>query len=390
MARRRVAGWVALLVLLAGGAGCRDSGPATDAPTPDTALRVEDVLGGPADGFEIADGSHEIGFPADHGPHPGFRSEWWYLTGNLTADGRDFGYQLTIFRTALQPSPVESTSAWATRQVYMGHLAVGDLTAGAFRAHERFARGALGLAGARTQPFRVWIEDWVMETEGDAAATGDTLEGLLPMRVRAAEEGVELDLLLDYDRPLVLQGDGGRSQKGSAPANASYYYSVTRLRTRGTVTLDGAQHAVEGLSWLDREWSSSALESGQVGWDWFSLQLSDGSDLMLYVLRRDDGSIDPNSSGIQVNADGGTRRLEADAFEIVPLASWRSPASGVEYPARWRLDVPALDLRLQVTPRQSDQELRLAFRYWEGAVAVQGTRGGEPLTGRGFVELTGY
>lgn len=387
--RRSIVAAIGLSLGLA--AGCAATDPEEAADRRPAGLRVADVLGGDPAGFAVADGSADLVFPRDHGPHPDFRSEWWYLTGNLTGGGRDFGYQLTIFRSAVRAQAPEADSAWATRQVYMGHLAIGDLGRERFRAWDRFARGAVGLAGAETAPLRVWIEDWKLATVGGVTGTPEQgLAGLLPLRVRAAQDGWGIDLELTFDRPLVLQGDRGLSRKGARPENASYYYSVTRLRTRGSVEVDGESVEAEGLSWLDREWSTSALEPGQAGWDWFALQLSDGSDLMIYVMRRDDGSPDPRSKGMLVTADGEHRALDAADFVLERLATWRSPTTGVRYPSRWRVRVPREGLTLEVEPRMAAQELDLAFRYWEGAVAVSGTRGGESLDGRGFVELTGY
>lgn len=389
---QRAAGVVccAWLAALAAGTACRPE-PAPASARAGT-LHVEDVLGGDPSGFAVADGSRPLRFPGDHGPHPEFRSEWWYVAGSLTAaGGRALSYQLTIFRTALDPDPSPRSSAWAASQLYMGHLAVGDPGAGRFRAHERFARGSLGLAGAAASPFRVWVEDWTLAgPPGETPGAPDALAGLLPMRVRAGQGEVGIDLLLERDRPLVLQGDDGLSRKGAAPANASYYYSVTRMRTSGTVRVAGREHEVQGLSWLDREWSTSALEAGQAGWDWFALQLEDGSDLMLYRMRRSDGGRDPHDSGTVVRPDGGIRHLAAGDFTIEALAHWTSPHSGARYPARWRVLVPAAGYDLVIEPLMADQELDLAFRYWEGAVQVRGTRRGVPVAGRGFVELTGY
>jgi predicted secreted hydrolase len=347
-------------------------------------LTVAEALGGPSstEGYARALEPREFRFPEDHGPHPEFRTEWWYWTGNLeTADGRAFGYQLTLFRNALAPGEVERASEWGTRQVYMGHFALSDIGAGRFHAFERFSRAALGLAGAQAQPFRVWLEEW--EARGVEG-------GVFPMRLSAAGEGVALELVLEEGKPLVLQGDRGLSQKSAEAGNASYYYSLTRMPSRGTVTVDGRAHEVTGTSWMDREWSTSVLGPEQVGWDWFALQLSDGSELMYYQLRRKDGSADPFSGGTYVPARGAPVRLSRDEVRLEVLDTWRSPRSGATYPARWRLSVSSLPLVLEVTPAQADQELRVTVRYWEGAVRIRGSRAAQPVTGRGYVELTGY
>jgi predicted secreted hydrolase len=210
------------------------------------------------------------------------------------------------------------------------------------------------------------------------------------MRLRAAQEGIAIDLLLQPGKRPVLQGERGLSRKSAEPGNASYYYSLTRMPAAGTVRLDGESFAVTGLAWMDREWSTSSLGEDQVGWDWFALQLGDGSEVMLYRLRRTDGSADPSSSGTAIAPDGASRHLARADFQLQDLDFWQSPASGARYPARWRVRVPAEGLELEVTPLLADQELDVSFRYWEGAVGIEGTRRGRPVRGRGYVEMTGY
>ena len=210
------------------------------------------------------------------------------------------------------------------------------------------------------------------------------------MRVRAREGNVEIDLSLNTAKPVVLQGDRGLSQKSAEPGNASYYYSYTRLPTRGTVRVGETTFAVEGASWLDREWSTSALGSEQSGWDWFALQLDDGRDLMFYRLRRKDGGTDPHSKGVLVAADGSSRLLGWSEVTLQPLGEWVSPKTGDRYPARWRLRLPAENLDLTVTPKVADQEMRLTVRYWEGAVAVNGRAGERKIGGQGYLEMTRY
>jgi len=243
------------------------------------------------------------------------------------------------------------------------------------------AAGAAGLAGAQGAPFRVWLEDWAADGSGP---------GALPMRLRASQDGVAIDLALEGGKPLVLQGDRGLSQKGQKPGDASYYYSLTRMPTHGTVRVGGAAFEVAGLSWMDREWSTDALGAAAAGWDWFALQLDDGRDVMLYLLRRRDGSVDPFSAGTLVGADGAVTTLAAGDVRVEATAHWTSPRSRVRYPARWRLSVPSAALALDVTPRQSDQELNVGTRYWEGAVAITGSAGQQRIAGQGYVELVGY
>lgn len=382
--RGLVIGVTVVLVGLAAGAAyvTRDAARRSDSAP---ALKVSEALGdlaSGAEGYTRALEPREFHFPEDHGPHPGFRTEWWYWTGNLsTADGRDFGYQLTFFRGALAPEDTARASAWGTRHLYMGHLALADMGGGRFHATERFSREALGLAGARAEPFRVWLEDWNAEASG---------EGALPLRLTARGGDVSLSLVLEAGKPPVLQGDRGLSQKGPEPGNASHYYSLTRMPTRGQVTVDGHAYEVTGQSWMDREWSTSALGQEQVGWDWFSLQLSDGGELMYYQLRRRDGTADSFSAGTLVPARGEPVRLSREDVRLEVTETWKSPHSGVVYPARWRLSVPSRGLTLDITPALADQELLVSVRYWEGSVRFSGTHAGQPVQGRGYVELTGY
>jgi predicted secreted hydrolase len=383
MSRRRFLAVVSLCVaaLLAGWFLRRTLAPLpARSPLP---AAVTALLGGEdPGGFARATDPRALRFPGDHGQHPAFRHEWWYFTGNLRGPGgRRFGYQLTFFRFALSPDPPARVSRWATNQAYMAHFAITDVQGNRFRHFERTGRGALGLAGATDRPFRVWIDDW--SAEGADAST-------LPIRLRAAEEEASLELVLDTTRPIVLQGDRGLSRKGAAPGNASYYYSMTRLATRGSLRIGGVSFPVEGNSWLDREWGSHSLEKGQSGWDWFALQLSDGRDLMFYRIRRGESVTDPFSAGTLVLPGGSPRPLSPDDVRIETLGYWKSPVSGARYPSRWRILLPSEGLELEVVPRIADQELRSSIRYWEGAVGVRGTSRGEPVEGDGYVELTGY
>jgi len=340
-----------------------------------------------AEGFERAIAPRRFVFPLDHGPHPSFRTEWWYWTGNLRTPGgpagasRRFGFQLTFFRTALAPAVAPRESAWGARDAYLAHLALSDIDGTRFHARDRWARGALDLAGATADPFKVWLGDWVAELHG---ASG------WPLRLRAGETDFGIDLTLSPGKPPVLQGEQGLSRKSAQPGNASYYYSLTRMPVSGTVRLGAAMVPVEGLAWMDRERSTSALGRDQVGWDWFALQLDDGRELMLYRLRQRDGGIALESSGTLVAVDGTTRTFDREAVEVLVLERWTSPRGGTQYPAAWRLRVPSASLDVVVTPLLRDQELDLAVRYWEGAVRVDGTSDGHAVGGAGYVELVGY
>lgn len=365
---------VALLLWLL--CACQPSPPAAE-----PALNLGDVLGGTPDGaFARAERPRAFDFPADHGPHPDYRSEWWYLTGNLeTTEGRRFGYQWTLFRFGLSPESLQRRSRWASNQIYMAHFTITDAKGERFAAFERLERGALGLAGADANPLRFWIDGWQLH----ATASGSWM-----LRAQGDADSA-VSLKLQPLKPVILQGEAGLSRKSDTRGNASYYYSIPRLATEGTVRLAGRTYAVQGLSWMDREWSTSALSPEQSGWDWFALQLDDGSDLMFYRLRRKDGSVDPHSAGTLIDPQGEVLRLSHDQVRIRVLAHWRSD-DGVVYPSRWRLQVPSADLDLEVTPVIANQELTLSVRYWEGAVDVSGNRRGRSLTGRGYVELAGY
>ena len=360
-------------------------------------------------GFARADGPRPLRFSEDHGPHESYQTEWWYYTGNLVADsGEQFGYQLTFFRRALVPPAERSarTSAWGTDQVYLAHFALTDVGGPSPQHHafERLSRGAAGLAGGQATLFRVWLDDWSVSADGAAGA----IEDGAPMALRAGADGIAIDLILRSLRPAVLNGDGGYSRKGPEPGNASIYYSLTRIATAGAVVVGGRSYAVHGLSWMDHEFSTSALGLDAVGWDWFSLQLvtpgagkpstgrrgqgqgGDAGELMAFQLRKADGSVDPFSAGTLVKPDGTSRTLGSGDFSVEVTDHWRSPNTGALYPSGWVLTVPSARARLVVTPKLADQEMAVSFTYWEGAVDVSGTLNGIEVAGSGYVELTGY
>jgi predicted secreted hydrolase len=261
----------------------------------------------------------------------------------------------------------------------MGHFALSDIQAGEHFFFERFSRGSADLAGVQVDPYQVWLENWqvVQTSEGN-------------YQLQAAQGGIQIDLaLLDLKGP-ILNGQEGFSLKGSGEGNASYYFSQTRLATQGTVGISGEEFLVSGLSWMDHEFSTSALSPGQVGWDWFSLQLSDGSDLMVFQIRRSDGSIDPFSSGTLVTPDGEAYHISEGQFKIQVVNTWHSPNSDAQYPASWVLEVPSIGLILEIEPYMDDQEVNAAYVYWEGAVEFEGTYGDKLVQGSGYVEMTGY
>jgi predicted secreted hydrolase len=336
-----------------------------------------------ASGFARVTEPRPFTLPRDHGPHFDYQTEWWYFTGNVVAtDGRRFGFQLTFFRRGLTPGPPPDGPGLSSNQVYFAHLAITDVAGRRHVAAERFSRGAGGLAGATGEPFAVWLEDWRAESlspDGSAVrlVADDT------------ETGLALDLALAAKKPLVAHGFRGLSPKSDEPGNASYYVGYTRLSARGRLGVSG-DVSVAGEAWFDHEWSTSALGPGAVGWDWFSLQLDDGRELMLFQIRREDGSAEAVSGGTLVERDGRARRLAREEVSIDVLDHWTSAESGGRYPSRWRVRVLTAALDLAVEPWLDDQEMRTSFVYWEGAVRVSGRTEGRHVSGQGYVELTGY
>ncbi len=344
-------------------------------------LNLASALGGEAEqGFKRAVEPRVFEFPKDHAQHPGFRNEWWYITGNLSDDENNhYGYQVTLFRIALTPQSPISNSNWATNQVWMAHVALTDVSAKHHAHTQRFARGAAGLAGQSDQPFRVWLEDWqILGTE----------RGNFPWRIEVKTAQFSLALELRSRKPVVLQGQKGLSQKSSQVGNASYYYSLTRLQTRGEIIRNDQAIRVNGWSWLDREWSTSVLGADQVGWDWFSLQFFDQHELMFYRMRKHSGETDSHSAGKWVMPEGGTQALTADDMTLRVLRHWTSP-SGRRYPVSWELRIPRLQQQLIVEALLDDQEMATGIFYWEGAVKVMKGTSNE-LLGYGYLEMTGY
>ena len=326
---------------------------------------------------------YRMQFPRDHASHPEYRIEWWYYTGNLAdSNSRRFGFQLTFFRVGVRNRP-ENPSRWAVRDLFMAHLALSDLETGGFRFAERLNRAGPGWAGASTETYRVWNESWEAALDSDGRH-----------RLRARDEDFGIDLELEPGRKPLLHGQAGLSQKGAQDGNASHYYSLTRMPTRGRIRVDGRKFEVSGLSWMDHEFGTSFLEPEQIGWDWFALQLDNGQDLMLFQLRRSDGRLDPHAGGTLLEASGQSRALGRSDFTMEPVRTWQSPHSGARYPIQWRLSLPGQRLSLTVTAAQPDQELRTPrstqVTYWEGAVVVTGTRGANSVAGRGYLEMTGY
>jgi len=362
--------WPLLLLLLV---ACQEPPPVRE---PFSATGLLSSLS--PEGFARATTVREFRFPRDHGEHPDYRNEWWYFTGNLeSASGHRFGYQVTFFRFSLQPPPEDRPpSAWAGNPVWMAHVALTDATAKEHRAEERLIRSGPGLAGAETEPLRIWLQDWQLQA-GDAG---------YPWQLKIDAAGFALQLELQPTVGVVLQGDRGLSRKSAQAGNASYYYSLPRMQSSGTITVDGETHRVSGLSWFDREWGTSALAPDQAGWDWFSLQLGSGENLMFYNLRHKSGESDRYSAGSLVGTDGVKQPLGLEDVELTPLDWWEGP-NGNRYPVAWSLRLKRQQRTLIVRAVLPEQEMDLSVRYWEGAVDV--VENGLPV-GRGYMELTGY
>jgi predicted secreted hydrolase len=373
--RLQVAVLALTIVLSLSGCGTHTDG--ADTQGTDTVSLLDGMGGTPDPGFERALTPRVFAFPEDHGPHPGFATEWWYFTGNLfDREKRRFGYQLTLFRIGLAPDEPPGDSNWRTNQLYMGHLAVSDIASSTHYQAERFSRAAAGLAGAEADPLRVWLGPWSINgTQGST----------FPLTLHASTSDFTLRLdVAAGDKPHVLQGDRGLSAKSGAPGNASYYYSFTRLPTSGEIEIDGETFEVEGNSWFDREWSSSALADDQAGWDWFALQLDDGRDLMFYRMRGTDGQAQEYSKGVLVAAEGSAQPLRLDDVALAPTRYWISE-DGRRYPVAWTLAVPEQGLDLTVEATFDNQRMRTTVSYWEGAVDVRGSH-----SGVGYLEMSGY
>jgi predicted secreted hydrolase len=330
-----------------------------------------------AGGWELARPGYQFVFPRDHGPHYSFRTEWWYLTGNLqTKEGRQFGYELTFFRNGYVPSGERVSSRFVMNDIKFAHFTITDVQDNRFHFTDKTSRGAYQEAGFGAGNKLAWIDDWQL------CLVQDHFE----ISARAKDFGLELELT--PERAPVLQGDHGFSRKAVGDDHASEYYSISRLRSAGTLQIDQQAFPVAGSSWFDREWATNQLAPNQAGWNWFALQLQDGRDLMLYQMRLTDGSIDPSSSGTVIFADGHSASLKRDDFEFRPLRYWSSPADGANYPIAWTLKIKSIGLNCTVETPVPDQELRLAVRYWEGCVRCFDQQHTE--IGVGYMELTGY
>jgi len=312
-------------------------------------------------------------FPRDHFEHPAFRTEWWYYTGNVhTEQGERYGFELVFFRQGERRGPSDNHSAWRADDMYLAHLALTDINGRRFLYKERLNRAGPGIAGASFAERRVWNGNW-------SATWQDENQTLA-----AVADGIRFRLHLRPLKPLVIHGENGVSQKAEGAGKASHYVSFPRLAVTGEIN----GRTLEGTAWMDHEWFTHQLEKTQVGWDWFSAQLDDGSDLMLFQLRRRDGSIDPYSSGTWIDRQGRARHLRRGEFTLEPREYWTSPQTKTRYPIGWRIKIPTLRLALDCKAALSQQELvgeHDDHNYWEGAVTYSGS-----ATGVGYLEMTGY
>lgn len=330
-------------------------------------------------------------FPQDHFSHPEFRTEWWYYSGHLySQEKKSFGYQLTFFRTGLNRGTKHQKSNWSIQDLYFAHLAVTDESRAKFEYLEKISRGSLGEAGAYPykkgeKTFRIWIEGWSIEGKGP---------GMQNHVLKAGDKTFGIELMLIPGKNPAIHGQNGISQKAEGEGYASHYYSIPRLKTEGKIFLQNKEISVQGISWMDHEFGSSQLREYQVGWDWFSIQLDNRTELMFYQIRHKDGEIDPYSSGTIIFPDGTYQHLPKKEFQIEALDHWKSSKSGAIYPSKWRITVPARQIKLTLSPTVKDQELitkeSTRVTYWEGSVKVDGKYQREPIKGVGYVELTGY
>jgi len=326
-------------------------------------------------------------FPRDHGSHDQFGLEWWYFTGHLFSEsGRQFGYELTFFRKAINNVRVQDNpSRWAIEHLYFAHLALTDVESQSFSFAERLSRDGLGKAGANAGQMNVWIDQW---------SAHSVTPNHQVLALKADDTNFGLDLILIVEKFPVIHGNEGVSRKGVREGQASHYYSLTRLGTKGKIVLGKESIQVTGLSWMDHEFGSGELGDDQVGWDWFSLQFNTNMELMVYLLRKKDGSSDPASSGTIIFPDGQTQHLSLHEIGVETRGYWTSPHTAAKYPAQWVVNVPSVQLSVQIVPFVADQELRTSkstqVTYWEGAAEVKGQFQGNPIQGKAYVELTGY
>jgi predicted secreted hydrolase len=334
--------------------------------------------------YKLALPGYKFNFPRDHASHDEYRTEWWYYTGHLQGeDGTKYGYELTFFRSALEAPRGLTKGAWAAKNIYLTHFAVSDLSKQKFFYDERLTRPGIGFAGADSNRFKVWNQNW--------HAGFDNQERHI---LSAGSPEYAIDLTLQSDKPPAIHGENGVSQKASCTGCASHYYSFTRLKTVGTIRVGTKTIKVTGSSWMDHEFGSNQLTADQIGWDWFSIQLEDQTEVMLYNMRLKNGTIDANSSGTIIAADGSVRHLKKGEYTVTSTGSWRSPQTKGLYPMGWHVTIPSIKAELTISPALENQELAKRtpsqITYWEGACLVKGTEDKKAVLGQAYVEMTGY
>ncbi len=334
--------------------------------------------------YQTALPGYHYEFPKDHFNHPDYQTEWWYFTGNvIAADGHRFGFELTFFRQGVNRN-TDVGGAWDIQDIYLAHLALSDIDGNKFYHTERMNRAGPGIAGVDAVQQKIWNGNWNVVW----SANGD-------LHLNALNADFDYSLLLHPEKPPVIHGENGVSQKAEGAGKASHYISFTRLKTTGTVHLNQKSYQVSGLTWMDHEFFTHSLGTNQVGWDWLSIQLADNSEIMLYQIRRTDGSADPYSSGTYTDAHGKSTPLTASDFILRPDGeTWRSPTTSANYPIRWRISIPKFGIALQAQTDLKQQEIsgqsRIAPSYWEGAIRLTGQKGTDSLQGVGYLEMTGY
>jgi predicted secreted hydrolase len=322
-------------------------------------------------------------FPRDHFDHPDFQTEWWYYTGNVkSADGHHFGFELTFFRQGVDRD-ASKTKSWDVRDLYLAHLALSDLDGHEFYHTERISRAGPGLAGISAADGRIWNGNLQVQWQGGE------------QKMQAVDARFELHFALRAEKPPVINGQNGVSQKAEGPGRASHYISLTRLAANGRIRVSGKTFEVTGLAWMDHEFFTHQLGANQVGWDWLSIQLDDNTELMLFRIRRSDDSTDAFSAGTFVDAQGTSTHLRSSEFTLQPQGeTWTSPATKAAYPIRWKISVPRLGIELEANTPLPSQELtshnQISPSYWEGAVTFAGRKQHAARTGAGYLEMTGY
>jgi predicted secreted hydrolase len=333
--------------------------------------------------YQMALPGYHYEFPKDHFSHPSYQTEWWYFTGNLTAsDGHRFGFELTFFRQGVERVPT-NRAVWDIHDLYLSHLALSDIDGKEFYHEERLNRAGPGIAGVDAARQKIWNGNWNVSWSGT------------DMRLVAIDDRFSFALTLHPEKTPVIQGENGVSQKAEGPGKASHYISFTRIKTSGTIKLNQQPYQVDGLTWMDHEFFTHQLEVNQVGWDWLGIQLDDNSEIMLYQIRRKDGSIDPSSSGTYVDPRGKSTPLHASDFVLKPGdETWRSPITSATYPIQWKISIPKFEIHLETQTDLKSQEFSgkkgIAPSYWEGAIRLAGSKGTEKLEGVGYLEMTGY